>query len=506
MKKLGVLCLLLCMVLLLQLSVVPVLATDTTEDTTAPVDTVPPQSGPAIAPQGQSVTVMDSDASITHGCNTIDAQVPLGGSQAMLKTARSAILYELNSGTMLYSFNPDARMEPAGLVKIMTVLLALENGNLEEMVTATEDVLSTVPKTSTNIKIAVGETLSVKDLIYGSMVGSGNDACAVLAVAISGSQEAFAALMNQRAKEMGCTDTNFTNAHGLSDVNQYSTARDMGRILEVALQNEQFREIFGTTSYWVDENEHSDARYLMTSNYFMSKESQIVKFFDPRVTGGRSGSVSNDDRSMSCTAKSGDLNLMSIVMGCQAELEADGYSLHYMGNMEETADLLEWGFKFFSVNQILNSGKSAAQFPVVNGSNHVVLRPAESKESAVPYGTTGDYLNYEYLLDNGGLSAPVQENMNAGIVQVWYGSICLAQTDLVTMNASAVDNKPVHSGLDIQDEQAQTSGLGLFLQGLGIAFAAVVVIIILFIVLRLIRGAVIRSRRRRRRMSRRRSR
>lgn len=505
MKKLSALCLLLSLLLLVQVVVLPVFATDVPEDTTAPDASNSTPIGPAIAPQGQPLTVTDSDASVSHGCNSIDAQVPLGGSQKLLKTARAAILFELNSGTLLYSYNPDARMEPAGLVKILTSLIVLEQGNLEREVTVTQTALDTVPSGSIDIDLCAGEVLTMEELLHGAMVGSGNDACAVIAETVSGSQEAFASLMNQRAKEIGCTASNFTNAHGLSDEEQYTTARDMGRILVFALQNEQFRELFGKTSYWIEKTEFSDSRYLMTSNYFMSKETGIVKFYDTRVTGGRTGSISNDDRSMACTAVSGDLNLMSIVMGCQAEFEADGYSLHRMGNFEETLDLLEWGFKYFSVNQVLNIGRSLSQLPVSNGSNHVTVRSVQSVDSAIPYGTTGDDLVWKYLLEDGSLTAPVQKDAIVGTVQVWFGSICLAQSDMITMNTSVVDTNLLDPGEDLQGGQTEKSGLGIFLQGLGMVFAVIVVIIILFIALRLIRGAIIRARRRRRRMNRRRS-
>lgn len=497
MKKLSVLCLILC--LLLQVLPMSALAEDEpAEETTVPEETIAEEQGPAIAPQGQIPEVTGPTASITYGCSSMDAQVPLGGSEQMLKSAKGAVLYELNSGTLLYAYQPDERVEPASLAKILTALIVLEEENLDRAVTVSQSALNTIPPYSVVVGLIAGETMTVKDLLYGAMVGSGNDACAVLAEAVSGSQEAFAERMNQRAREIGCTDSNFCNAHGLPDENQYTTARDMGRILEEALKNEQFREVFGATSYTIGETEKSESRYLITSNYFMSKESNVTKFFDARVTGGRTGSISTENRSMACTAESGDLNLMSIVLGAEGVLESDGYSFAYTGNFEEAMNLLDWGFRYFSVNQILNSSVSVAQFPVSGGTDQIVARPGESMASAVPYGTTADYLTWHYQLDEAELTAPVEENQKIGTAQVWFGSICLVQADLIAMNGSAVSVKEDASQQSYGKPETDTSGLAIFFQGLGIVFGAIVVILIILIGIRFIRGALIRNRRRRR--------
>ncbi|MBQ9167598.1 MAG: D-alanyl-D-alanine carboxypeptidase [Oscillospiraceae bacterium] len=505
MKKFRILCVILCFIMVLQLAGVAVFATETTEETTAET-TEATEAGPAIEPEGEIPTVTGFDASISNGCHTLSAMVPLGGSEAMLETARSAILYELNSGTLLYAYYPDERVYPASLVKIMTALLVVEDGNLNQSVTVTQSALDSVPYDAISISIRAGETLTMKDLLYSMMVASANDACAVIAEEISGSQEAFVALMNQRAKELGCTGTQFVNSHGVHNEQQYTTARDMGRILEAALKYEEFREAFSATGYIVPANELSEARNLITTNYFMSKESGVVKFYDSRVTGGKSGAVSNSDRSMACTAESGDMQLMSIVMGAKGTEAEDGYTLDYFGNFEETMELLDWGFQYFMVSQILYEGKSVAQFPVTNGENQVVGRPIKTVYSALPYGSTVDHLVWKYLQQNDGLTAPVKKDDAIGTVQVWYGSICLAQSDMVAMNPA---KESTNAG-DVSTNPAvigeNESGLGWFLKILGMIFAVIVVVAIIFIALRLVRGAVIHTRRRRRRKNRRRSR
>ncbi len=507
MKNIPILCIIFCMLVTLAVPAVPVFAEDTdpetaqtTEATETTQATEPP---PAILPEGQIPSaVTGTDASVSNGCHTIDAQNPLGGSERMLETAKASLLYERNSGTLLYADNPDGRVYPASLVKIMTALLLVEENDPDRVVTVTQSAVDAVPSDAVSIDIRAGETFTLRDLLYCMLVASANDACAVVAEAISGSQEAFVARMNQRAKELGCTGTNFVNPHGIHHEEQYSTARDLGRILLAALEYEEFREAFGAATYTVEAEDADDTRYLVTGNYFISRDSGVVKFYDTRVTGGRTGAISTKDRSMATTAVSGDMELMSIVMGAEGTLESDGYSLHYLGNFEETMDLLDWGFRNFTVAQILHEGKSIAQFPVTDGQNHVVGRPIQTVYSALPYGASAEHLSWRYDQSSAGLTAPVAEGARIGTVQVWYGGVCLAQSDMVSMNPSLV-----RTAEDDQPGEADAEGgLSWFLTILGMIFAVVIGLVLILIVLRLVRRWLRRLRRRRRMKNRRRSR
>lgn len=507
MKKVRFFLVMLCLLLLFQTGVVPVFATeggDTAADTTTATDvTDATDAGPAIPPEGEIPVVTGEDASVSNGCHTMDALISLGGSEKKVETAKSAILYELNSGTLLYAYQPNEKVYPASLVKIMTALLAVEDDHLEQTVTVTETALATVPYDALTVQLKAGETLTMKDLLYCMMVESANDACTVIAEQLAGSQEAFVARMNTRAKELGCTGTQFVNAHGLPDEQQYTTARDIGKIVETALQYDAFREVFGAVSYTVPETNCSQARYLVTTNYFMSTDRGVVKFRDSRFTGGKSGAISNTtDRSIACTAESGDLNLLCIVMGAEGTLEEDGYSLKRLGNFEEAAELMNYGFQNFMVSQILYEGKSVTQFPVTNGENQIVSRPVETVYSALPFGTTAEHLTWRYLRPNGELTAPVEKDDPVGTVQVWFGAVCLAQSDMVSMNGSVVyDKLPGTETLT-----GDTGNGGQFLKILGIVFIVLLGLAVVYLGVKFIRAAIIRARRRRRRKNRRRSR
>ena len=157
---------------------------------------------------------------------------------------QSAIVIDARRGTAVFEKNADTAMFPASTTKILTVMIALERSNPEDMVTVSQNVLS-LPEDGSMIGLVPGEQLKMEDLLKATMVASGNDGALVIAEHIAGSQEAFAQLMNEKARELGANNSHFANPHGYHDDNHYSTARDIALITRAALQTEGFREIFG---------------------------------------------------------------------------------------------------------------------------------------------------------------------------------------------------------------------------------------------------------------------
>lgn len=505
MKKISLLSLALCLCVVLS-SISPMVFS-VPQDTTVPMDSSEPVDAlPApTAPDVQSSLVTQGDASVTHGAATLDGQKPLGGTVKRLETAKAALLYELNTGTLLYTWNPDTRCHPASLVKIMTAMIALEEGNLSDPVTITSAMLSQLSGADLFTDFKEGEQLTLGDLVHSAMVSSSNASSTLIAIHISGSEASFVAKMNARAKELGCKDTNFVNSHGIPDDNQYTTARDIARILTEAVKSETFREVFGAKDYIIPATNLSEARELKTTNYFISNR-VVQKFYDSRVTGGKSGAASTEDRSVAFTAESGELNLLGIVMGAKGVTEENGYSLKRHGNFEEATVLLNYGFDNFATAQILFSGKSVAQFQVDNGANDIVGRPVSSAFSALPAGTTVEDLSWQYVLQRS-LEAPVAKDDVIGAIQVWCGDVCVAQSQMVSMNASALSGT-APGNMDYQNGETQpdTSGFAQFLMVAGILLGAAVALGALLAMVLWLRGAVERSRRRKRRQSRRRSR
>jgi D-alanyl-D-alanine carboxypeptidase (penicillin-binding protein 5/6) len=250
--------------------------------------------------------------------------------------------------------------------------------------------------------------------------------------------DAFVQMMNDKAAALGCRDTNFTNVTGLHDKHNYTTARDLCRITEAALENDHFQGVFSAAEYTVGETNKSDARFIQTSNLMMSGK----KYQDDRVTGGKAGNTKEGGRCLTVTAKSGDMDVLCIVMGAKATY-VDDVTLSAHGSYEECKILLDYAFKTFEYRQVFFEGQVISQYPVTDGANDVVSQPVNSASTVLPADADTEQLRWVYLDSNATLTAPVDKGQKLGAVQVWYGQKCLAETDLVAMNESQLSTPPI---------------------------------------------------------------
>lgn len=372
------------------------------------------------------------NASVEESCVTLDAGRSLAGSTQLLPTAKAAVLYFPETDTMVYSWQPDERLDPSGMNKIMTALLALENGNLDAVVTVTANALNTVEPGAMSAGLKAGEQMTLRDLLYCMMVGSANDAAAVIAEHISGNQGAFVTLMNLRAKELGCQNTCFMNPSGLSQEGQYTTARDLAKITAYALKLDDFVTLFSAAEYTVPATDHSEARIIHTTNYMMS-DASVKDQLDKRVTGGKTGALTTRDRSLICTAEKDGLRFLSVVMSAQSKLTSTGLSVSKFGNFEETGVLLDHAFSKYGVRQLLTAGLVMDRFRVAGGENDLAVTSASTVSALMPKEMSSEQLEYRCVgLD--GVAVPVERGAVVGSVQLWYDSICVAQGDLIAMH------------------------------------------------------------------------
>ncbi len=439
------------------------------------------------------------DSSVSSGCRGIDAQSPLWGSGKLLATSAAAILYEANSDTLIYAWNPDEKMVPASLVKIMTALIAVEKGNLQDKIIITEGQLSAIPENNRTLELQPGENVTLEQLLYCLLVGSANDASVVIAAHIAGSEENFVSMMNERAKELGCTSTNFKNSHGLTAENQYTTARDIAKILKVAMKNETFMEFFSATLYYLPATNLSEKRRVETTNYIMTPGTPA--YYDKRVTGGRTGITDDRNRVLAVTAESGGLSFVGVVLGAVPTYSKNGYSIKYFGSYEEMNEMLNTGFDDLKIVQVLNENQILRQYAVANGENSLVAGPAASLETVLPTGTKMEDLTIRYLQGNDVLTAPIQTGDQITTVQLWYKDVCIAQMPLVARNTVDV--------FVPQDEQKQSldanGGFGTALIIIGIILGFVLAIVCVVYIVQFLRNAASRAQHRRRRRNRRRS-
>lgn len=452
-----------------------------------------------ILPVSATETV-DNDPNVLSS-STLDSQMPLLGSQQLVSNTQAAILYETSTDTLMYAHNPDTQVPPVSLLKILTALIAVEQGRMDDAVTVRADVLATLDPDAAVVELIVDEVVTVEDLLYCMMVGSGNDAAVVLADHVLGSQEAFVAEMNRYAQELGCTGTNFTNVHGLSDKNQYTTVRDIARILAKAIQNETFCKIYGARYYSVPATNKSEARHLSTQNYLLNNDDVII-YYDTRVIGSRTGLNSDRSRSIASAAKDGDMSLVCVVIGAKSQYEKDGYTEKVFGGYDETRQLLDLGFQGYKPAQILHENQILLQLPVTNGDSQLSVGTHSSAFSVIPDNANAESLTYRYL-DEINLTAPIQKGQKVSTLQVWCGNACIAQTDVFAMNSVGV------IGADGSNNGAGANGVGFGTVLLYVIGSVVILAIIFFLylcILRAIRISKAKEQSRRRRRYRRRSR
>lgn len=445
-----------------------------------------------------------SSNSVTAGCSSLKANMPLAGTNKLLESADSVILYELNSGTLVYSWNADHRINPSSTVKILTAYVALQHGNLEDIVTVRRATLDTIPIGSVSAGLLRDEEISVLDLLYCVMVSSANDAAAVLAEHIAGTQADYVALMNETALALGCTGSNFTNVTGLNDDNQYSTARDLAIITEAALQNELFSQMFCAETYTVAATNKSVERTVYTTNYMMS-QLKIKNYYDARVTGGKTAAATSTSRSLICTAEVGNTRYLSIVMGADSIVSDDGLSVKYFGSFAETADLLDYGFENYGVRQILDGGQVYGQYPVSGGANDVCAAPAGNVFTVLPKEYDIALLSFSPSVDATALRAPLRKGDILGTLEVRYNGIVLTECELLAMYDVFLDGTDIKPAAPFVNEEQETDYRIWIILGIVVGVLILLALLVL-LSLRLVRNARIRDRHRRRKRNRRRSR
>jgi len=261
----------------------------------------------------------------------------------------SALLMDSTTGKILYEKNINEKMYPASLTKVMTAIIVLENCNLSDTATVSSESIMSIPPGYVTANLQVGEELTIEQLLYLLMVGSCNDAAVVLAEHVSGSVDNFSVLMNEKAKELGCTSTNFVNPNGLHDENHYSTAYDLALISKYAMNNDSFKTIVSTTYYELPATNKYDKadRIFATTNALLRGD-----YYYKYATGIKTGFTTPAKNCLTASADKNNLELITVILG--ASQTDDGSSQRYL----DTISLFEYGFENYKLKQIAKSGDS----------------------------------------------------------------------------------------------------------------------------------------------------
>lgn len=497
MKKFTFLVYILCLSILLQCTVLPVAATGNLE-------TVPAETESAVSALEQLTTQTEipfGSVCIQQGCRTIEAMSPLGGSDRKLETAQAVMVYERNTGTVIYSYNPDTQLSPGTLTKIVAALVAIESCDMNDVVTCSSGIQSKVPSGASIVKLKSEEQLTVEELLYCLILQGANDAAVALAEHVAGTTENFRALMNERVRKIGCTGTEFGNISGLDTAVSYTTARDMAKILVEAMKNETFCAIFAADAYDVPATNMSDARSLKSVNY-LKEPTTVPKYNDLRVTGGYGSYVSvNSGASIAFTAESKGMDIVCVILGATRKYYDNGWQVEYYGNFDEAIELIEYVFDNYKVARVLYEGQALQQFTVAGGECDVVGAPHVNIDSVLPAET--QMTNLILQVDTGGeMTAPVKRDAKIGTVGVYYRNVCLMEAELYAMNNVKTKESAASFQNSVSKNDSEMSGV---LNVIGVVCVVILGGFGVYLVINNARRARARRQRARRRANRRRS-
>ena len=270
-------------------------------------------------------------------------------------SAESAVLIEAESGEIIYEKNAHKRRGMASTTKIMTAVCALENIDVSTVVTVPREAAGIE---GSSVYLREGEKITVENLLYALMLGSANDAAAAIAIAVSGSMEAFAELMNAKSAELGLCDTHFENPHGLDGEAHYTTAYELAKIAAYALGNETFARIVSTVKYTIPATEGSQARTLVNHNRLLREYSGVI--------GVKTGFTKKCGRTLVSAARRDGATLICVTL-----CDGDDWRDHRA--------MLDYGFELYESKNICRERELAFSLPVVGGKKSEVK--CENRES-----------------------------------------------------------------------------------------------------------------------------
>ncbi len=378
-----------------------------------------------ISPVHISATTPNTSTAESSG-ETIFIENPSMTSPSV-NSSDSALLIDMNSGRLLYGKNINKRIYPASTTKIMTGILAIEMGNFDDVVTVSSEAIAPITIYDSQIGLLVGEKLTLEQLVNAMLIPSANDAANAIAVHLAGSIDGFIEIMNQKAKELGMNNTHYESVCGMHNDNHYTTANDLALLSQYAMKNETFRNIVKTATYKIGPTNKYDAeRNLSSTNLFLS--SAYHKY--PLCTGIKTGHTSKAGYCLVSSAQYENMNLLSVVMGCQNEdLESKAYS--YI----DSKALYDFGFKNYMNKVVAAPGDIVHTSEVyeAKGKKSAELTVDNTINALVPVKNGSQEITAEFNLPEQ-ISAPIAKGTVLGTVTYSYEGTIIATSNLVMVN------------------------------------------------------------------------
>ena len=306
--------------------------------------------------------------------------VPAKAEETLQLASQAAVLMDADTGVVLYEKNMNEQLYPASITKLMTALLAMETLEPEQVLTVSQTAVNAVPRTSSHIGLLAGERLTVDQALYAIGMESANDAANVLAEAVSGSLEAFAEKMNEKARELGALNTHFTNANGLPDSGHVTTAYDMALITAAALKQEGLATYFSTVNYTLSATNLSSARSFANKDRLLPGG----QYYYDGVLLAKTGWTSSAQGTFAAAVRKGQTTLVAITL--KSPLLEDKY--------KDTHKLLDYGFSHYSSVNVsgeqITAQLSLGEYTPVKGQKFTYLIPAGALFTDIRYSLSED--------------------------------------------------------------------------------------------------------------------
>ncbi|MDW5300560.1 MAG: D-alanyl-D-alanine carboxypeptidase family protein [Sedimentibacter sp.] len=338
----------------------------------------------------------------------------------------TAILIDAKTGTLLAEKNADQKMYPASLTKIMTAILAIEMGNLSDVLTVDEDTPYEIE--GSHIALEPGEILTLKDLLYALMLPSANDAASAIAKHYGGSTEKFVNLMNEKAKELGAYNTHFANPHGLHDENHYTTAADLALITKYAMTNETFKKIVSTVKYEIQTtNKKSEVRYFTTLNKLLynTSSNQIyvngvyISPFYEYATGAKTGYTPEAGNCLVATATKDGTDLIAVTMhGVSLEMYQDAHNL------------FNYGFNEYKSTTLISKNTYIKNIEIKNGDSREISVITESDLTTLMKKGSDNNIESNVVIND--ITLPLEKNQVIGKIEYTLDGEIIGSVNLIT--------------------------------------------------------------------------
>ncbi len=325
--------------------------------------------------------------------------------------ATSGVLMEYSTGKILYEKASNEKLAPASMTKIMTLLLimeAIENGkiNLNDMIPISANAAS---MGGSQVFLQPNTEIKAEELIKSIAVASANDSAVAMAEAIAGTTDAFVNKMNERARGLGCINTNFVNVHGLDDPNHYTTAHDMALMARELLKHENILKYSSIYEAYLQKPDGTST--------WMVNTNKLIKYYNG-LDGLKTGFTSNAGYCLTATAKRGDMRLISVLMKEPTSQIRNS----------ETIDLLNYGFTNYKIKTILDTNKDLGYVEVLNGKKNQVK--IKLIESAANLEGINDTNNYSYNIKVDPIKAPVKVGDKVGYLEVLSNGVNIKNIDI----------------------------------------------------------------------------